>query len=155
MSFQIDEITGSTVRVPIDFPSWEPGRKYAYYSRVPHNGSTWLCVNDKGTTSEPSENNPDWLVSAAKGDKGDPGLSVVGGGHWESSKTPYETNTMVTLAGCIFISKSQDLQSSHQDRKVQERQLSKEKRTAVISLPGSQPTGPCMRTGRCCWTGVS
>lgn len=64
--FQIDEITGSTVRVPIDFPSWEPGRKYAYYSRVPHNGSTWLCVNDKGTISEPSENNPDWLVSAAK-----------------------------------------------------------------------------------------
>lgn len=103
--FQIDEITGSTVRVPIDFPSWDPVRKYAYYSRVPHNGSTWLCVNDKGTTSEPSENNPDWLVSAAKGDKGDPGLSVVGGGHWESSKTPYEVNTMVTLAGCVFISK--------------------------------------------------
>ena len=103
--FQIDEITGNTVRVPIDFPSWEPGRKYAYYSRVPHNGSTWLCVNDKGTTSEPSENNPDWLVSAAKGDKGDPGLSVIGGGHWESSKTPYEVNTMVTLAGCVFISK--------------------------------------------------
>ena len=103
--FQIDEITGSTVRIPIDFPSWEPGRKYAYYSRVPHNGSTWLCVNDKGTTSEPSENNPDWLVSAAKGDKGDPGLSVIGGGHWESSKTPYEVNTMVTLAGCVFISK--------------------------------------------------
>ena len=103
--FQIDEITGSTVRVPIDFPSWEPGRKYAYYSRVPHNGSTWLCVNDKGTTSEPSENNPDWLVSAAKGDKGDPGLSVIAAGHWESSKTPYEVNTMVTLAGCVFISK--------------------------------------------------
>ena len=103
--FQIDEITGNTVRVPIDFPNWEPGRKYAYYSRVPHNGSTWLCVNDKGTTSKPSENNPDWLVSAAKGDKGDPGLSVIGGGHWESSKTPYEVNTMVTLAGCVFISK--------------------------------------------------
>lgn len=103
--FQIDEITGSTVRVPIDFPSWEPGRKYAYYSRVPHNGSTWLCVNDKGTTSEPSENNPDWLVSAAKGDKGDPGLSVIGGGHWESSKVPYKANTMVTLANCVFLSK--------------------------------------------------
>ena len=101
--FQIDEITGSTVRVPIDFPSWEPGRKYAYYSRVPHNGSTWLCVNDKGTISEPSENNPDWLVSAAKGDKGDPGLSVIGGGHWESSKTPYEVNTMVSLAAGLLI----------------------------------------------------
>ena len=30
---------------------------------------------------------------------------VIGGGHWESSKTPYEVNTMVTLAGCVFISK--------------------------------------------------
>lgn len=102
--FQIDEITGSTVRVPIDFPSWDPVRKYAYYSRVPHNGSTWLCVNDKGTTSEPSENNPDWLVSAAKGDKGDPGLSVVGGGHWESGKTPYKANTLVSFANCVFLS---------------------------------------------------
>ncbi len=102
--FQIDEITGQSVRVPIDFPSWEPGRKYAYYSRVPHNGSTWLCVNDKGTTSEPSENNPDWLVSAKKGDKGDPGLSVVGGGHWESGKTPYKANTLVSFANCVFLS---------------------------------------------------
>ena len=102
--FQIDEITGSTVRVPIDFPSWDPVRKYAYYSRVPHNGSTWLCVNDKGTTSEPSENNPDWLVSAAKGDKGDPGLSVVGGGHWESGKTPYKASTLVSFANCVFLS---------------------------------------------------
>lgn len=37
--------------------------------------------------------------------KGDPGLSVVGGGHWESSKTPYKANTMVTLANCVFLSK--------------------------------------------------
>ena len=103
--FQIDEITGSTVRVPIDFPSWEPGRKYAYYSRVPHNGSTWLCVNDKGTISEPSENNPDWLVSAAKGDKGDPGLSVIGGGHWESANTPYAKNSTVSFAGGSYLSK--------------------------------------------------
>ena len=41
----------------------------------------------------------------AEGQKGDPGLSVVGGGHWESSKTPYKANTMVTLANCVFISK--------------------------------------------------
>jgi hypothetical protein len=103
--FQVDEITGQSVRVPIDYPSWESGRKYAYYSRVPHNGSTWLCVNENGTTSEPSENNPDWLVSSAKGEKGDPGLSVVGGGHWESANTPYSANTMVTLANCVFLSK--------------------------------------------------
>lgn len=103
--FQVDEITGQSVRVPIDYPSWESGRKYAYYSRVPHNGSTWLCVNENGTTSEPSENNPDWLVSSAKGEKGEPGLSVVGGGHWESANTPYSANTMVTLANCVFLSK--------------------------------------------------
>lgn len=103
--FQIDEITGESVRVPIDFLSWESGRKYAYYSRVPHNGSTWLCVNDKGTTSEPAENNPDWLVVAAKGEKGDPGLSVVGGGHWEAAKTPYKASTMVSFANCVFLSK--------------------------------------------------
>lgn len=103
--FQVDEITGNSVRVPLDFLTWEPGRKYDYYSRVPHNGSTWLCVNEKGTTSEPAIGNPDWLVSASKGDKGDPGLSVTGGGHWESSQIPYKSNTIVSFANCVFLSK--------------------------------------------------
>lgn len=102
--FQIDEITGNKVRVPLDKGEWVSG-KYAYYDRVSHNGALWLCVDDNGTTTEPSDDNPVWLKQVAKGDKGDPGLSVIGGGHWESSKTPYEVNTMVTLAGCVFISK--------------------------------------------------
>ena len=102
--FQVDEITGQTVRVPLDKGEWVAG-KYAYYDRVSHNGALWLCVDDNGTTTEPSDDNPVWLKQVAKGDKGDPGLSVIGGGHWESSKTPYEVNTMVTLAGCVFISK--------------------------------------------------
>ena len=102
--FQIDEITGNKVRVPLDKGEWVAG-KYAYYDRVSHNGALWLCVDDNGTTTEPSDDNPVWLKQVAKGDKGDPGLSVIGGGHWESSKTPYEVNTMVTLAGCVFISK--------------------------------------------------
>ncbi len=102
--FQIDEITGNKVRVPLDKGEWVAG-KYAYYDRVSHNGALWLCVDDNGTTTEPSDDNPAWLKQVAEGQKGDPGLSVVGGGHWESSKTPYKANTMVTLANCVFISK--------------------------------------------------
>ena len=102
--FQIDEITGNKVRVPLDKGEWVAG-KYAYYDRVSHNGALWLCVDDNGTTTEPSEGNPAWLKQVAEGQKGDPGLSVVGGGHWESSKIPYKANTMVTLANCVFISK--------------------------------------------------
>ena len=102
--FQIDEITGNKVRVPLDKGEWVVG-KYAYYDRVSHNGALWLCVDDNGTTTEPSDDNPAWLKQVAEGQKGDPGLSVVGGGHWESSKTPYKANTMVTLANCVFISK--------------------------------------------------
>lgn len=102
--FQVDEITGQNVRVPLDKGEWEAG-KYAYYNRVSHNGSLWLCVDDNGTTTEPSDDNPAWLKQVSEGKKGDPGLSVVGGGHWESSKTPYSANTMVTLANCVFLSK--------------------------------------------------
>lgn len=102
--FQVDEITGQTVRVPLDKGEWTAG-KYAYYNRVSHNGALWLCVDDNGTTTEPSDDNPAWLKQVDKGDKGDPGLSVVGGGHWESANTPYSANTMVTLANCVFLSK--------------------------------------------------
>lgn len=239
--FQVDEITGQTVRVPLDKGEWVAG-KYAYYDRVSHNGALWLCVDDNGTTTEPSDDNPAWLKqvdkgadgatgpqgvpgtpgkdgityytwiryadnaqgggisnnptgktyigfaynkttavesnnpsdytwSEIKGEQGVPGvagadgktyytwiaysdnadgtgmyqqpndntkyigiavnketvtessnpsdytwslfkgkdgadgLSIIGGGHWESSKTPYKANTMVTLANCVFISK--------------------------------------------------
>ena len=102
--FQVDEITGQTVRVPLDKGEWVAG-KYAYYDRVSHNGALWLCVDDNGTTTEPSDANPAWLKQVAEGQKGEPGLSVIGGGHWESAKTPYKANTMVTLANCVFISK--------------------------------------------------
>lgn len=102
--FQIDEITGNKVRVPLDKGEWVAG-KYAYYDRVSHNGALWLCVDDNGTTTEPSDDNPAWLKQVAEGQKGEPGLSIVGGGHWESSKVPYKANTMVTLANCVFLSK--------------------------------------------------
>lgn len=102
--FQVDEITGQTVRVPLDKGEWVAGT-YGYYDRVSHNGALWLCVDDNGTTTEPSDDNPSWLKQVAEGQKGDPGLSVVGGGHWESANTPYSANAMVTLANCVFLSK--------------------------------------------------
>lgn len=104
--FQVDEITGQTVRVPLDKGEWTAG-KYAYYNRVSHNGALWLCVDDNGTTTEPSDDNPAWLKQVAEGQKGDPGLSVVGGGHWESANTPYAKNSTVSFAGGSYLSKVQ------------------------------------------------
>ena len=154
--FQIDEITGDSVRVPIDKGEWVAG-KYGYYDRVSHNGALWLCVNDKGTSAEPSENSSDWLKQVSegqKGDKGDPGISVVGGGHWEAAKTPYKSSTMVSFANCVFLSKvdtSTPPLPSHYLITV----ITAKRRMAAISLPESQPTGRCIPTGRCCLTAVS
>ena len=64
--FNVDEITGEPVRIPIDKGEWSSG-KYAYYDRVSYGGRLWLCVNSSGTTSMPSENNPDWLLQVDKG----------------------------------------------------------------------------------------
>lgn len=104
--FQIDEITGQSVRVPLDKGEWVAG-KYAYYDRVSHNGALWLCVDDNGTTTEPSDDNPAWLKQVAEGQKGEPGLSVVGGGHWESANIPYAKNSTVSFAGGSYLSKVQ------------------------------------------------
>ena len=100
--FQTDEITGEDVRVPIWKGEWVKG-KYGYFNEVSHNGSRYICVNPKGTEQEPGTG-VDWMVTVKKGEDGAPGLSVVGGGHWEASKTPYPANTMVTLANCVFLS---------------------------------------------------
>lgn len=101
--FQIDEITGDSVRVPIDKGEWIKDTNYGYYNRVSHNGALWLCVSEKATKEEPGTGNA-WLKQVAEGQKGDPGLSVVGGGHWESSKAPYKANTLVSFYNCVFIS---------------------------------------------------
>ena len=71
--FQMDEITGESVRVPLDKGAWEAG-PHAYFDRVSHNGALWLCVNPKGTESEPADNNPDWLKQVAEGQRGLQGL---------------------------------------------------------------------------------
>jgi hypothetical protein len=99
--FQIDEITGDAVRVPIDKGSWSKG-KYAYYNRVSHNGALWLCVATEGTEEEPGTGIA-WLKQVSEGAKGDPGLSVVGGGHWESANVPYKKNQQVNFSHGSFV----------------------------------------------------
>ena len=56
--------------------AWQAG-KYDYYDRVSHNGCLWLCVNEKGTDSEPTEGNADWLKQVDKGADGTEGSSPV------------------------------------------------------------------------------
>ena len=50
---------------------WKSGT-YFYYDEVTHNGSTYICIEDK-TNQEPSETATDWLKHISKGDKGDKG----------------------------------------------------------------------------------
>ena len=104
--FQVDEITGENVRVPIDMGEWDPDREggYAYYMRVSYPGGLWLCVNPDGTTKEPGEGSVDWLLQVKDGTAGKPGLSIIGGGRWDATKTPYAANTMVSLYNCVFLS---------------------------------------------------
>lgn len=68
--FQVDDITGEAFRVPLFKGPWQKGEKYAYYDEVTHNGSSWICVNEKGTSTEPADGNADWLKYAAKGESG-------------------------------------------------------------------------------------
>lgn len=67
--FQVDDITGEAFRVPLKKGAWVAGGKNAYYDEVTHKGSSWLCVNPAGTTSEPGTN-ADWLEYVSKGGDG-------------------------------------------------------------------------------------
>ena len=104
--FQIDEITGESVRVPIWKGEWKKDNKYGYYNEVSHNGSRYLCVNPDGTKQEPGTGNH-WMVTVEKGEQGTPGLSVVGGGDWDHSKIPYAASTIVSMYNCVFCSKKE------------------------------------------------
>ena len=68
--FQVYDITGEAFRVPLFKGTWKKGEKYAYYDEVTHNGRSWICVNEKGTSTEPADGNADWLKYAAKGESG-------------------------------------------------------------------------------------
>lgn len=63
--------SGEEVLYANDRGAWEPDTHYDYYDRVSVLGYLWLCVNDNGSDTKPSEDNPDWLIQVSKGDQGE------------------------------------------------------------------------------------
>ena len=53
---------------------WKAG-SYDYYDQVNHNNALWTCMNENGTSQEPSDTSKDWqkVLSGEKGPKGDQG----------------------------------------------------------------------------------
>ena len=59
---------------------WSASEAYAYYDEVTYGGERWACVNAAGVAAggnPPSRTNSDWLLTVAKGDKGNDGASGV------------------------------------------------------------------------------
>lgn len=68
---------GDIVQVPIDRGAYVPGTTYAYYDRVSHGGSLWLCMAIT-TTEAPSKDKPEiWLLQVEKGDAGSSASDVA------------------------------------------------------------------------------
>lgn len=53
---------------------WKAG-SYDYYDQVNHNNALWTCINENGTSQEPSDASSDWqkVLSGEKGEKGEKG----------------------------------------------------------------------------------
>lgn len=84
---------GTPVITANDRGAWNNNTQYYYYDRVSHNGCIWLCVNEDGTNTEPSESNPNWLLEVSKGDNGQDGTSFrILGSKDDPSQLPQEGN---------------------------------------------------------------
>lgn len=94
---------GTPINVANDRGNWLSGTTYAYYDRVSHNGSLWLCINENGTNTEPKDGDSYWLCQVKSGS------SITSEGHWESKNTPYPINSIVTFADKVWISNKETL----------------------------------------------
>ncbi|MDM8240690.1 hypothetical protein QUW47_02060 [Phocaeicola barnesiae] len=84
---------GTPIRTANDRGEWLNNTKYDYYDRVSHNGCIWLCVDEDGTDTEPTENNPSWLLQVSKGEAGQDGTSFkILGSKNDESELPQEGN---------------------------------------------------------------
>ena len=77
--FKVMSLSGVAVPLVADRGVWLAGEKYAYYDRVSHRGSLWLCVATPGTlvTSEPADGNAEWQKQVSKGEQGGAGKGVT------------------------------------------------------------------------------
>lgn len=66
--------SGDTIHMVNYRGDWKAGN-YDYYDQVNHNNALWTCINEKGTSQEPSDASSDWqkVLSGEKGEKGDKG----------------------------------------------------------------------------------
>lgn len=97
----------SVERVPFFKGAWIQG-KFAYYDEVTHNGSSWLCVNPDGTTSEPADDNPDWFKRVSKGEDGKDGSSAEAVGEWDPNRR-YVKSNIVRSDGASYIANRDNL----------------------------------------------
>lgn len=65
---------GTPVITANDRGAWPPEDNHAdYYDRFSYDGCLWLCVNENGTDTAPSKENPNWLLQVDKGSQGNQG----------------------------------------------------------------------------------
>ena len=69
--------TGDVIHLINYRSEWKSGESYAYYDQVNHNNAMWTCINENGTSQEPSDASSDWqkVLSGEKGEKGDDGVA--------------------------------------------------------------------------------
>ena len=96
---------------------WKAG-SYSYYDQVNHNNALWTCINENGTSQEPSDTSADWqkVLSGEKGDKGDKGedgTSVTINGQAEGHYANFaalkaDVSNLTQQKGTILLDKSSD-----------------------------------------------
>ena len=66
--------SGDTMHMVNYRGEWKEG-SYDYYDQVNHNNALWTCINENGTSQEPSDASSDWqkVLSGEKGEKGEKG----------------------------------------------------------------------------------
>lgn len=66
---------GDTIHLVNYRGEWQNDVSYDYYDQVNHNNALWTCINENGTSQEPSDTSRNWqkVLSGEKGPKGDQG----------------------------------------------------------------------------------
>lgn len=96
---------------------WKAG-SYDYYDQVNHNNALWTCINENGTSQEPSDASSDWQKvlsgeKGEKGDKGEDGTSVTINGQAEGHYANFaalkaDVENLTQQKGTILLDKSSD-----------------------------------------------
>lgn len=109
--------SGDTMHMVNYRGEWKAGR-YSYYDQVNHNNALWTCINENGTSQEPSDASEDWQKvlsgeKGEKGEKGDDGTSVTINGQAEGHYANFaalkaDVSSLTQQKGTILLDKSSD-----------------------------------------------